>query len=163
MENSLLGAVWLAVSDERLVAVEYGGNEDEFVAFLAKLTKGYAQRNEAHVARIKDEVLDYLSGARTSWAVDVDLSGITDFQRRVLEEARRVPRGQVATYGEIAKRIGQPKAARAVGQALRRNPVPIVVPCHRVVASDGKLGGYAGEMDDERKVMLLQLEGVVFA
>jgi methylated-DNA-[protein]-cysteine S-methyltransferase len=81
----------------------------------------------------------------------------------VLEETRRVPRGQVSTYAEIARRIGNPKAVRAVGQALRRNPIPIVVPCHRVVASDGTLGGYGGNLRDQRKLDLLKLEGVSFA
>ncbi|MBN2503327.1 MAG: MGMT family protein, partial [Anaerolineales bacterium] len=72
-------------------------------------------------------------------------------------------RGQVATYSEIAKTIGKPKASRAVGQALRRNPIPIVIPCHRVIASDGTLGGYAGVMGDKRKIKLLKLEGVMLA
>ncbi len=95
--------------------------------------------------------------------LSVDLSSITPFQRSVLKETSNIPRGQVATYAEIAKRIGKPKAVRAVGQALRRNPIPIAVPCHRVIASDGTLGGYAGKLGDKRKVALLRLEGVVFA
>jgi methylated-DNA-[protein]-cysteine S-methyltransferase len=81
----------------------------------------------------------------------------------VLNAARQVPRGQVATYGEIAERIGKPRAFRAVGQALRNNPIPIVIPCHRVINADGTLGGYGGKVGSQRKIQLLQLEGAILA
>ena len=89
----------------------------------------------------------------------MDLSAITDFQRQVLLAACQIPRGQVVTYTDIARRIGRPKAARAVGQALSRNPVPIVVPCHRVLAADGSLRGYTGGGGLHTKRQLLTLEG----
>jgi methylated-DNA-[protein]-cysteine S-methyltransferase len=72
--------------------------------------------------------------------------------------AWEIPHGRIVTYGEIARRIGKPKAARAVGQALGRNPVPIVIPCHRVISSDGSLGGYSGGGGLETKTKLLELE-----
>ena len=92
-----------------------------------------------------------------------DLNGVavnlqvTDFQRKVLNAIRDIPRGEVRSYGWVARKIGKPKAARAVGQALGANPVPVVVPCHRVVSSTG-LGGYGGGL--HRKKELLSLEGV---
>lgn len=163
LDESPLGPVWLAAGPRGLVAVEYNGSEENFHGYLARVTKGRPQRSGEKVAAAKKMLLAYLRGATKRIDVEVDLSGITPFQRRVLEETRKVPRGQVSTYAEIARRIGNPKAVRAVGQALRRNPVPIVVPCHRVIASDGSLGGYGGELRSKRKVQLLKLEGVALA
>lgn len=163
IDKTPLGPVWVAAGPRGLVAVEYNGSEENFRHYLSRLTKGSLQRSGERVAELKDQVLAYLSGRSSRFRMDVDLSGITEFQRRVLEETRKVPRGQVSTYAEIARRIGNPKAVRAVGQALRRNPVPIVVPCHRVIASDGSLGGYGGELRSHRKVQLLRLEGATLA
>jgi methylated-DNA-[protein]-cysteine S-methyltransferase len=98
-----------------------------------------------------------LAGARSTNTVRVTFRGGTPFQRRVWEELRTIPRGETATYAELAARIGAPGAARAVGSAVARNPVSIVVPCHRVVGADGSLAGYAGGV--ERKRALLALEG----
>ncbi|NIL95766.1 MAG: methylated-DNA--[protein]-cysteine S-methyltransferase, partial [Planctomycetales bacterium] len=100
----------------------------------------------------------YLEGSRLTFDLPLDLRRVTDFQRQVLQAAAGVPRGQVTTYGEIARQIGKPNAARAVGQALGRNPVPIVIPCHRVIAADGSLRGYSGGGGIRSKAKLLQLE-----
>ncbi len=162
LEDSHLGAVWLATRGKELVAISYEDSEEDFLRFLGKLLDGRFERSSADVAWAKEDVRNYLNKNLDLFDLQVDLSSITDFQRKVLNETSKIPRGQIRTYGEIAKEIGNPKAARAVGQALRRNPIPIVVPCHRVVASNG-LGGYSGKMGDERKVHLLKLEGVVFA
>ncbi|MCI4371401.1 MAG: methylated-DNA--[protein]-cysteine S-methyltransferase [Thermoplasmata archaeon] len=91
--------------------------------------------------------------------VPLYLTDCTEFERRVYEATRMVPFGKVATYGQIARAIGEPGAARAVGQALSRNPVAIIVPCHRVIASDGSLGGFSSGLDWKRK--LLRHEGVL--
>jgi methylated-DNA-[protein]-cysteine S-methyltransferase len=163
LEDTPLGPVWVAAGPQGLVAVEYAGSEDSLRAYLARLTAGSPVRSAEQVAAAKKQVRLYLLGETRALDLPVDLSHVTPFQRRVLEETRRVPRGQVSTYAEIAKRIGQPKAVRAVGQALRRNPIPIVVPCHRVIASDGTLGGYGGNLRDQRKLDLLKLEGYSFA
>lgn len=161
LEQTLLGPVWVAAGANGLVAIEYNGSEEDFLRYLAGSTNGRPQRSAEKVGATKQQVLAYLAGRSTRLDLSVDLSALTPFQRRVLEETRKVPRGQVSTYAEIARRIGQPKAVRAVGQALRRNPIPIVVPCHRVIASDGSLGGYAGNLRDSRKIALLQLEGAM--
>jgi methylated-DNA-[protein]-cysteine S-methyltransferase len=93
--------------------------------------------------------------------VSVDLSALPQFQRLVLDELQRVPFGATNTYGGLATRIGKPRAARAVGGALNKNPVPIVVPCHRIVGATGSLVGYAGGL--ARKEQLLALEGALLA
>lgn len=90
--------------------------------------------------------------------VEVDLKHVPEFHRRVYELARAIPRGETLTYGEVATRLGEPGAARAVGQALGRNPVPIVVPCHRVVAASG-LGGFSAEGGAATKARMLSIEG----
>jgi len=163
VHSSTLGPIWLATSDNQLLAVDYRQSEEEFLAFLSKLLDGRFERSSGKVAWAANDLLAYINREREDLQLEVNLSTLTPFQRSVLEETSKVPRGQVATYAEIAKRIGKPKAVRAVGQALRRNPIPIAVPCHRVISSDGTLGGYSGRMGDERKVTLLQIEGVVFA
>lgn len=108
---------------------------------------------------IEDEVRAYFQGTRKDLRdIPVDLSDCTPFERCVYEATRRIPFGKVATYGQIAKAIGQPKAQRAVGQALGKNPIGIVIPCHRVVGFDS-LGGFTGGL--EHKKRLLRLEGVL--
>jgi len=98
----------------------------------------------------------YFSGHRTTFPDELDLSQATAFQRQVWEITRLIPYGDTRSYSWVAEQIGKPGAARAVGQALARNLLPIIVPCHRVVASDGKLGGYSGGV--EMKRYLLRLE-----
>lgn len=109
--------------------------------------------------RIDEEIREFFRGRRTDLRdIPLDLTDCTAFQRRVYEATRRIPFGKVATYGQIAKAIGQPDAQRAVGQALGRNPIGLVIPCHRVVAADG-LGGFTGGL--EHKKRLLRFEGVL--
>ncbi len=100
------------------------------------------------------ELEEYFRGERKKFSCNVDLSGMSDFTQKVLEETQRIEYGTVITYSELARRIGS-RAVRAMGGALSRNPVPIIVPCHRVVAKDG-LGGYSCGLD--LKIKLLELE-----
>jgi methylated-DNA-[protein]-cysteine S-methyltransferase len=104
------------------------------------------------------QLADYFAGRRPTFDVECDLSGVTTFQRRVLAACRRIPAGQVATYGELARRAGRPGAARAVGRAMATNPVPLVIPCHRVVAADGSLCGFSGTGGLTMKRRLLEHE-----
>lgn len=103
----------------------------------------------------RTQLLEYLSGARRSFDLPLDPAG-TDFQRSVWEALRAIPYGQTRTYGEIAAAVGRPRAVRAVGQANHVNPLPIFIPCHRVVGKNGALTGYAGGLD--LKSALLALE-----
>ncbi len=101
----------------------------------------------------------YFSGHRTTFPDKLDLSRATHFQREVWEITRRIPYGETRSYAWVAEQIKKPRAMRAVGQALSKNPLPIIVPCHRVVASDGKLGGFSSGV--EMKRYLLSLEASV--
>ena len=98
----------------------------------------------------------YFAGEQADFPDELALSRATTFQRKVWEITRLIPYGETRTYGWVAERIGKPKAARAVGQALSRNPLPIIVPCHRVIASDGKLGGFTGGLAMKRALLALE-------
>ena len=104
------------------------------------------------------ELAEYFAGRRQAFEVPLDLSGWPPFTRKILEELCKVPYGATLTYGELAARAGAPRAARAVGQAMAANPLPIVIPCHRVVAADGRLGGYSGGAGLPTKQWLLAFE-----
>ena len=106
---------------------------------------------------LMQEINAYLFGLLKTFSVDVDWGVLKGFQLRVLKRTAEIPYGQVMSYGQLGRELGQPSAARAVGQALGANPMPIVIPCHRVIGSDGKLHGYAGGL--AKKAFLLNLEG----
>ena len=109
---------------------------------------------------IVDELLAYFRGELREFSVPVDLDDVTDFTRKVLEATATIPYGETVSYGEIAQMIGMPGATQAVGNALGANPVPIVIPCHRVIRSDGSMGWFTGGAHIRRA--LLRLEGVDF-
>jgi len=152
--------IWFAVGAQGLVAVQMGHvDEAEFLAAQSGRLKGTLYRDDSRTADIKGQLRDYLDGKRHAFDLPIDWRQMTDFQAVVLRGAQKIPAGQVLSYGELAQKIGKPKAARAVGRALGTNPMPIVIPCHRVLASDGSLTGYIG--GTEVKAHLLQLEGYV--
>ena len=99
----------------------------------------------------------YLKGERTEFEADVDISHLPDFTRAVLDEVRRIPFGETRSYAWVARTLGKGSASRAVGQAVKKNPVPIIIPCHRVVRQDGSIGGFS--MENVSKDYLLRLEG----
>jgi O-6-methylguanine DNA methyltransferase len=112
------------------------------------------------IARVIEKIRKHLEGdAQDFRDVAVDLGGVTAFFRQVYDATREIPAGQTRTYGEIAKEAGQPGAAQEVGQAMAKNPVPIIVPCHRVSAAGGKLGGFSAPGGPATKAKLLALEG----
>jgi methylated-DNA-[protein]-cysteine S-methyltransferase len=106
---------------------------------------------------LQSRLVRYLDGERVAFNDGIDLSALTGFQRAVLEAARDIPYSEVRSYGCLAQQVGRPGAARAVGQALARNPVPIVVPCHRVIGGDGGLTGFSSGLEMKRR--LLEIEG----
>ena len=113
----------------------------------------------AAVRAVIDDIVALLGGeARDLSSVPLDLADVPDFNRRVYDVARTIPPGATLTYGEIATRLGVPKEAREVGQALGRNPCPIVVPCHRVLAADGKSGGFSANGGVDTKMRMLSIE-----
>jgi O-6-methylguanine DNA methyltransferase len=106
--------------------------------------------------RAREELAEYFQGKRAFFSVPVDLSGVPDFQKKVLAAAGRIPFGEVRPYAWIAQRIGHPRAVRAVGTALGRNPVPFIVPCHRVLQTGGGLGGYLFGTDVKGRLLSLE-------
>jgi methylated-DNA-[protein]-cysteine S-methyltransferase len=125
---------------------------------LTRVGFGEAKAPQGDAKAVADAAIQleqYFAGERTEFDVDIELDG-TPFERRVWDEVRAIPYGETATYAEIAERIGRPGACRAVGRANGRNPVALIVPCHRVIGSDGSLTGYAGGL--EMKRALLDLE-----
>ena len=151
-----VGPLFLAVSERGLCAVSFRRSLEDFLQGIER--RGFrAAPGPERVREAVQQLRDYFAGRRRRFDMTVDLAGQTPFQRQVLEAAARVPAGAVASYGEIARAIGRPTATRAVGAALGQNPVPIVVPCHRIIGSDGGLHGYGGGLDIKEK--LLRLEG----
>lgn len=158
---SPLGSVFVAFSRRGLVALDFGITERRFVDRLRHETGLAAHPDDRDARPALDQIREYLQGRRRRFALPLDLSRLTQFQRRVLEATLEVPAGRVATYVEIARRIGRPAAARAVGRALATNPIPLVIPCHRVIASDGSLAGYGGKGGIATKARLLKMEGAL--
>lgn len=108
------------------------------------------------VAVLEEEMLRYFAGENVTFSTIIDYTGYTPFQKLILEQVRGIPYGEVRTYGQVSQQAGLPKGARAVGGVMRANRTPLVIPCHRVLAAGGKLGGYSGGLD--MKEYLLQLE-----
>jgi methylated-DNA-[protein]-cysteine S-methyltransferase len=158
---SPLGAVFVAFSREGMVALEFGVSERTFLDRLRRETGLPAHPGVSQARPALQQVREYLQGTRRRFAVPLDLSRLTDFQQRVLKATMAVPAGRVATYHQIAQKIGRPRASRAVGRALATNPIPLVIPCHRVIASDGSLTGYGGKGGIATKARLLKMEGAL--
>jgi methylated-DNA-[protein]-cysteine S-methyltransferase len=156
--NTDLGWLGLVLSPAGLRAATLP-HRDRDAALEETLALG--AREEAggdELGDLPERLCRYARGERVAFPDALDISGVTPFQRAVWQATREIPYGQTRSYGWLAARVGKPRAARAVGQALGANPWPIVVPCHRVVASNGGLGGYGGGLD--MKERLLRLEGV---
>jgi len=105
------------------------------------------------------QISEYLDGKRKCFDLKLTPSG-TDFQKRVWDELMKIPYGEVCSYGEIAKKLGNPKASRAVGMANGKNPIPLIIPCHRVIGSSGKLTGYAFGLDLKKRLLQVEASGL---
>ena len=123
---------------------------------------GAPQGDAKAVAVAAIQLEQYFAGERTEFELDLELEG-TPFERRVWDEVKAIPYGETATYAEIAERIGRPGACRAVGRANGRNPVAVIVPCHRVIGSDGSLTGYAGGIEMKRALLDLERNALALA
>lgn len=154
--DSPLGELLVAVTPRGLVRIAYE-DEDAVLDELAREVSPRLLRAPERTDEVRRELEAYFAGDRRAFDLPLDWSLIRGFARRVLRATARVPFGQVTTYGTVAAEAGSPRAARAAGNALGSNPIPIVVPCHRVLHAGGGLGGYAGGLD--RKRFLLSLEG----
>lgn len=155
--DSPLGPLWIAVGPRGVAVISYGAEPN--TADFGRLVRTYGPGivpDPRRISVVARELDQYFAGRRRTFDLDVDLSALTPFQRRVLRATARVPYGELVTYRTVAQRAGNAAASRAAGAALGANPIPIVVPCHRVVASDGSLGGYAGGLDAKRRLLAIE-------
>ena len=157
--GSELGTIYVAYSEQGVCAVDVGTSGEAFERAVHRKSQRPVER-DPHPPQALRQNLRQFVGALDSFRGPVDLSMVGPFERLVLERLRRIPKGQVRTYGDIAREIGYPGAARAVGNACAKNPVPLLVPCHRVVRSDGGVGGYSLRGGTSLKLRLLAQEGV---
>ena len=159
--ETAIGKLWLAVSDLGLAAVECGLTQAEFEAYLTKRFKQAVEFAPPRVREASGQLKEYLSGKRRAFTLAIDWTALHPFQQSVLKATCEIPYGETRTYKEIAERIGRSRAARAVGRAEATNPMPLVLPCHRVIGVDGKLHGYGLAEGVKTKEWLLKLEGAV--
>ena len=153
---SPLGLIVLAATDEALVGLWFDGQRHQPDA-----SRWRQAAEHPLMAQASDQLSDYLAGRRKQFELPLSLVGGSAFEQAVWLALQDIPRGGTCSYSALAAAIGRPKAARAVGAAVGRNPLGIIVPCHRVLGTGGALTGYAGGL--ARKVALLQLEGAAFA
>ena len=158
--DSPIGLLMIAATDRGVCEIGFGKNESE-TQFLHHLrTRGFRPiHNQTAISDVAAQLAEYFRGERDHFEVPFDVSGITPFTQAVLKATAEVPFGHLTSYRGIAERIGQPSATRAVGNALGRNPIPVIIPCHRIVRSDSSLGGYTGGIQIKEK--LLALEGAL--
>ncbi|MDE2419077.1 MAG: methylated-DNA--[protein]-cysteine S-methyltransferase [Burkholderiales bacterium] len=146
-----LGPMTLAAHGDALAGIWFDGQQHQPVSAPWTATRSHPALRQTAL-----QLQEYFAGKRTTFDLLLDLSGGTVFQQQVWRALLDIPSGSTVSYGAISQRIGKPSAVRAVGAAVGRNPLSIVVPCHRVVGANGALTGYAGGL--ERKIALLQLE-----
>ncbi len=155
--QSPLGKMIIAATDKGLAGLWFDGQR-HLPAELTGPVVWPTEPGHPVLQKVIAQLTEYFSGQRSSFDVPLDLTYGTAFQQSVWQALLKIPQGGTASYGEVSQRIGKPAAVRAVGAAVGRNPVSIIVPCHRVMGAGGALTGYAGGL--ERKSALLQLEGV---
>jgi len=159
IETDWLGVVGVAVSPQGLRRLRMGlGGGEDFLRLNQTYGDGEFSFSEDRTALYTDQIRRYLSGALQSFSLPIDWTVYTPFQKSVLEETLGIPYGQTRSYGEVAAAIGKPRASRAVGQAEKRNQIPLVIPCHRVIGADGSLTGYGGTDNTDLKARLISFE-----
>ncbi|MEH7238263.1 methylated-DNA--[protein]-cysteine S-methyltransferase [Bacillus sp. JJ1562] len=156
MQTDIFGTIYILANETELVDISL--SEDDWVAASKKYDVTYAP-DDAVLVEIKRQLEEYFNGDRKTFNFPIKFSG-TAFQEEVWNELLNIPYGETRCYADVANAIDNPKAVRAVGQANRKNPIPIVVPCHRVIGKDKSLTGYTGTRTD-LKEKLLELEGVL--
>ena len=166
LQGSPVGTIYLAVSERKLLAVGLIDSRDDFIRNVKRRRKMVGSLHYSEETTYAPQLLEaaiiqiseYLEGKRRDFDLPIDWSMMTPFHEQVLRATASIPYGCVSTYSEIAQKVGKPGAARAVGSAEATKPVPLVIPCHRVIGSDGKLSGYGGRGGITTKAWLLKLE-----
>jgi len=153
-----LGIVYVAVSVKDLIAVQIGGDEGNFTQRVAACFGIPLIKSESQVLPFLHQIGAYLQDERESFDIPIHWDIMSPFQQKVQRAVYAIPYGETRTYGQIANQIGSPQAARAVGRANATNPMPLVLPCHRLVGADGSLRGYGSGEGIKTKRWLLDLE-----
>ena len=156
-----LGPMFLSWEKNRLVRLQYGSGSRDLLRTFDGVDREIVAVGSPAMRQARQQITRFASGHDVSLAgIPLDMRGRTEFQTKVLTECRKVNWGSVVSYGDLAGRIGKPRAARAVGSVMRLNQHPLVVPCHRVIAANGRLGGYSADEGVDTKARLLLREGV---
>ena len=153
-----IGPVWVGVSGSGLAALEIGGSHQDFVQSLSDRRSVNVTIDDSRTSLVVSQISEYLNGARKRFDLPIDWSVMTQFQVKTLRAVYAIPYGDTRTYSQIAAQIGAPRAQRAVGRANATNPIPLVIPCHRVIGADGSLRGYGSGDGISTKTWLLELE-----
>ena len=154
-----LGEVWAAISPRGLIRVDFGISRTSFEHDVRKQTKSEIEYAPKQVEDAVHQIKEYLMSKRQKFDLTIDWSVLSsDFQRDALRKVFSIPYGETRTYAEVAAQIGHPLAFRAMGRANATNPMPLVIPCHRVIGTDGKLHGYGGKGGIKTKAWLLKME-----
>lgn len=157
--DSQIGPLTIVLKEKELYKIEFGGVKQTLAPLKSWTKKHFLNseliRDDEQIAPVATQLHEYFKGERLSFDLPLVFKG-TDFQKGVWEALRQIPYGETRTYKDIAESIGSPKAVRAVGNANNKNPLSIIVPCHRVIGSSGSLVGYGGGLD--KKQYLLELE-----
>lgn len=158
LPSTPLGEIWVALSPNGLAALEFPGSREKFGAALKKRFGAQVEFSAPKTAAALEQIEAYLTGARREFSLPIDWPLLPPFQQAALRETLKIPYGQTRTYGELAAALGKPRAARAVGRAEAANPLPLLIPCHRVLGADGSLRGYGAGEGLKTKTWLLNLE-----
>ncbi|MFZ0531743.1 MAG: methylated-DNA--[protein]-cysteine S-methyltransferase [Anaerolineales bacterium] len=158
LPSSPIGPMWVAVSELGLMMVDWSMSQADFSQRVGRRFHTDVFYDESHSTEALQQLSEYLSGSRRQFTIPLDLLGMSPFQVQVLHLTSQIPYGQTSTYKKIAVQLGKVHAARAVGRVESTNPIPLVIPCHRVLGTDGSLHGYGGPGGIKLKAWLLKLE-----
>jgi methylated-DNA-[protein]-cysteine S-methyltransferase len=159
VSDTPMGSLLVGVTERGVCRISWDDDPEHHLDELARHYGPRVLRSSRPVEQVRRELDEYFAGRRQRFDVEPDVRGIAPYHARVLAELAKVEYGTTTTYGALAALTGNPRAARAVGTVMHNNPVPIILPCHRVVGASGSLTGYAGGLD--KKERLLRLEGAI--
>lgn len=156
IQHEVLGGIWFAVNENGLFALEFPYDKQRFI--LKFHIDHFAEGGNATTELVKSQLLEYLAGTRKKFDMPIDWSVFKEFQRKALRATFEIPYGETKTYKQVAEAVGSPNGSRAVGRAEATNMIPLVIPCHRVLGSDGSLHGYGSGIGLATKEWLLDHE-----
>lgn len=149
--------IWIGATERGICYVLLNNVDEEKIVDGIKEKMGIIPiRDEEKLKDVRERIREYLMGKRVDFNFNLDLKGTTMFQKKVWERTRKIPYGEASSYRKIAEEIGKPHRARVVGRALALNPVPILIPCHRVLHDNGSLGGYSGGIEWKKRLLSIE-------